>query len=108
MSKTVKIKKKRKPWLRLLIGALYFNADYPPSYGFRQWLFDMARPENLSIIAYEGMNKQGYCSLADPDMNLCCWGQVKVIEGHYQFDFCEIETPVTSPKTCSETPHQSV
>ncbi len=107
MHKEGKVKRKRRPWFRLLIGALYFNSDYPLSYCFCQWLFDMIRPENLSIIAYEGMDRRGYCSLADPDMNLCCWGQVKVIEGHYQFDFIEAEPPVTAPKTCSKTHHQS-
>lgn len=99
--------KKKKPWFRLLVGALYFNAGYPLSYCFRQWLFDMARPENLSIITYEGMERQGYCSLADPDMNLRCWGKVDVIKSCYQFGFLEVETPVTPPKTCSDTLHQN-
>ena len=103
-----KQKRKRKPWFRLLIGCLYHGAYTPVSYSLRQWLFDMIRPENLSIVAYDGMFRQGYCALADPDMNLTCWGQVNVIEGHYQYGFCEIETPLTSQKTCSDTPHQSV
>lgn len=105
---TVKNPRRRKrPIIRSLIGCLYFHGNQPVSYCLRQWIFDMIRPENLSIMAYDGMKHQGYCALADPDKDYDCWGQVKVIPSLYQFDFHEYETPVTSPKTCSDTPWQS-
>lgn len=102
-----KLKWKRLPWYRLLAIHLRYHRERPLSYRLRKWLFDMVRPVKLTALLYEGMFNQGYCSIADPDTDFDCWGQVYVdlLNPGRPFEIKII--PVTSPKTCSETSHQS-
>ena len=107
MKEEQKAKRKRRPAIRLLIGSLYFHYNQPVSYCFRRWLFDMVRPDNLSVLMYSGMVEQGYCSIADPDRDFECWGSVNVNTTCFGFSCDEKKIAATSQKTSSNISHQS-
>lgn len=101
-------KRKRKPWFRLLIGRLYFHRNLPVSYCFRQWLFEMVRPENLTVYQHCYVPGEEFYAVMDPDMERSFWGEVKIAEDVFQPLSDEALKAIISPKTCSDTPHQSV
>lgn len=107
MSEEGKPKKKKRHWFRSLIGRLYFHVDLPVSYCLRRWLFEMVQPENLTVIQLCYVPGEEQYALMDPDMNRICWCLVKVDENVFQPLPAEALAAIISPKTCSDTSHQS-
>ncbi len=108
MSKKGKSKKERKPWFRLLCCRLGHDYDLPLSYSLRRWLFELVQPRNLTVVQFQYVPGEELYGIIDPDMNRICWSDVKIDKGVFQPLPREALIAITSPKTCSDTSHQSV
>lgn len=97
--------KRNKTLLRLFV---HLGNDLPISYCIRRWLFEMVKPENLTVIQFCYVPGEESYALTDPNLNRICWGSVKVGEGVFQPLPAESLAAIISPGTCSDTSHQSV